>query len=541
MLSDAEIAKMSNKVAERFDAINTEYIKRMGEHIREIGELSPTDLHRLEQMQRLQMNTREINSMLIRETGLALSDLQKVYEKSGMCVYGDSLKYYAANGVKQVPFASNKAIQSYMASQAKLTRNTFANLARTTNISKTYKKVMDQAIQAVSSGVTDYKSAMRSAMRKAAKSGMRVTYKSGVTRRLDSAVRMNVLEGIRQVNMGIRDIAGKEFGADGVELSAHALCATDHMPYQGLQYTNAEFEDLNGDLVRKIGTCNCHHYTFPILIGVSSRTYSDEELQHFKEYSSEVIDIDGKKISRYEASQYMRKLETNMRYAKDEITMAKACGDKVMERRAKDRLRIMQGEYRKVGGNAGLQLQYERARVSAMKQAKRAGLGSGGSDGIIKPHDNPILLKKIDYTDKAAVEKELKLFEKDAIKEDIETAIVITRDGEVYKCFGVPDSVYPDSDLGEKFKGATVSHNHVSKYTQYTFGKDDLSSFEKWNLDRLRGIDHKYTYEYNREYLIDNPPRDWMNLENYQHCFNIKEATERKIGYRRWLNDRGTS
>lgn len=537
MLSDAEIAKMSNDVAERFDKINTAYIKKMGEHIKEIGELSPTDLHRLEQMHRLQMNTREINSMLVRETGLALSDLQKIYEKSGMGVYGDALKYYTAKGVKQVPFSSNKAIQSYMASQAKLTRNTFANLARTTNISKNYKKVMDQAIQAVSSGVADYKSAMRSAMRKAAKSGMRVTYKSGVTRRLDSAVRMNVLEGIRQVNMGIRDIAGKEFGADGVELSAHALCATDHMPYQGLQYTNAEFEDLNSDLVRQIGTCNCHHYTFPILIGVLSRTYSDEELQHFKEYSSETIDVGGKQMSRYEASQYMRKLETNMRYAKDEITMAKACGDKVMERRAKDRLRIMQGEYRKIGGNAGLQLRYERARVSKVMQTKRAGLGSGGSDGIIKPHDNPILLKKIDYADKAAVEKELKLFEKDAIKEDIETAIVITRNGEVYKCFGVPDAVYPDSDLGEKFKGATVSHNHVSEYTQYTFGDDDLATFENCQLDRLRGIDHKYNYEYSRDKTVDDTPVDWMNEENYWHSANIQKAKEREIGYRRWLND----
>jgi len=85
------------------------------------------------------MNTREINSMLIRETGLALSDLQRIYEKSSMSAYGDSLKYYTANGVKQIPFASNKTIQSYMTSQAKLKRNTFANLARTTNISRLQK------------------------------------------------------------------------------------------------------------------------------------------------------------------------------------------------------------------------------------------------------------------------------------------------------------------------------------------------------------------------------------------------------------------
>lgn len=37
---------------------------------------------------------------------------------------------------------------------------------------------------------------------------MRVKYASGYTRRLDSAVRMNILEGVRQVNLGIRQITG---------------------------------------------------------------------------------------------------------------------------------------------------------------------------------------------------------------------------------------------------------------------------------------------------------------------------------------------
>lgn len=183
-----------------------------------------------------------------------------------------------------------------------------------------------------------------------------------------------------------------------------------------------------------------------------------------------------------------------------------------------------------MSGNAGLQLRYERARVNKVTQMRGIGLGSGSSDSIIKPHDPPLLMKKIEYADKATVEKELKLFEKNAIKEDIETALVITREGEVYKCFGVPDAVYPDSDLGEKFKGAIVSHNHVSEYTQYTFGDDDLETFMDYKLDRLRGIDEKYTYEYNRESIIDKAPSDWMNEENFQHSRNIKYALDRNIG-----------
>lgn len=33
----------------------------------------------------------------------------------------------------------------------------------------------------------------------------------------------------------------------------------------------------------------------------------------------------------------------------------------------------------------------------------------------------------------------------------------------------------------------TVSYDHVSEYMQYTFGDDDLATFENYQLDRLRG------------------------------------------------------
>ena len=83
---------------------------------------------------------------------------------------------------------------------------------------------------------------------------MRITYASGRTRRLDSACRMNILEGVRQVNNGIRKEMGNQYGADGVEIDAHGLCAEDHLPYQGKQYTIKAYEKLNNKLKRPIGT-----------------------------------------------------------------------------------------------------------------------------------------------------------------------------------------------------------------------------------------------------------------------------------------------
>ena len=65
----------------------------------------------------------------------------------------------------------------------------------------------------------------------------KVRYASGLTRRLDTAARQNVLDGFRALMQRTRDETGKAFGADGVEISAHMLCAEDHLPYQGRQFS----------------------------------------------------------------------------------------------------------------------------------------------------------------------------------------------------------------------------------------------------------------------------------------------------------------
>ena len=40
------------------------------------------------------------------------------------------------------------------------------------------------------------------------------------------------------------DYHGQKFGADGVELSAHAICAPDHLAVQGRQFSNEEFDKM---------------------------------------------------------------------------------------------------------------------------------------------------------------------------------------------------------------------------------------------------------------------------------------------------------
>lgn len=98
--------------------------------------------------------------------------------------------------------------------------------------------------------------------------------------------------------------------------------------------------------------------------------------------------------------------------------------------------------------------------------------------------------------------------------------------------------MFPDFDLKEKIRGATITHNHPMQETSYSFSRDDLSLFLEYNLDVLRGCDELYTYEFTRDATqVDDEPADWMNLENFNHADMIRNAKVYNIGYRRWKNE----
>ena len=380
MLSDSKLTDYSYIVAARFEAINTHYIKLMAKQIKEIGQLSPSNIYRLQQMTKMQQNIDTINYLLAHETGRTLEELYQIYDMSGMSLYGDTYKLYTARGIAQVPFEQNTTIQQYLESMKQLTANTFVNLSNTTALYEPYKHLVDTAIDAIVSGTGSYDELIRaqltdtslSPLIRNADEGLRITYASGQTRRLDSAVRMNVLEGVRQVNNGIREQVGKEFGADGVEVSAHALCARDHIDIQGKQFSKKEFEMRNEELRRHISTCNCKHYTFPIILGISKPTYTDKELKQYKDNSEKPVNINGKEKTKYQATQVQRKVETEIRKAKDKAIFAENSGDAELAKQAKARVEALKKHYNNVSRQAGLTPKMDRTYVQGYtgKQVK---------------------------------------------------------------------------------------------------------------------------------------------------------------------------
>ena len=172
----------------------------------------------------------------------------------------------------------------------------------------------------------------------------------------------------------MRAQAGEEFGADGIEIDAHELCAEDHLGVQGRTYACEDYgvstpeelieavnnEEIDSD--RGIGEYNCGHSWFPIVVGVSKPVYDKDELDEFaKATTVKNVEIDGQKYSKYECSQLQRKIENNIRQSKIKQAVEKTAGNDTSK--VDKRLKMLNNKYGQVSKKAGLTRRYENLRV----------------------------------------------------------------------------------------------------------------------------------------------------------------------------------
>ena len=371
MLTDRQLESMLEVFRKRMQEVTETYLTRMGEHLRDIGKLTASDANRIVEMKRLNYNVEQIKKDIAKAAQQSQKDVEAAFKAVAESDSRFANKVFASDHNPAIK--ANPALLRILKAQAKITKQELVNLSQTTILTESYKKAVDVAIQSVQGGITDYNSAIRRAMKAAAQDGLRVKYpNSDLTRRLDTAVRMNVLDGVRAINQDILRQVGDEFDADGVEISAHALCAEDHLPYQGKQMSIKEFEALQNRLKRPFGMWNCHHNWHYIILGVSEPAHTPEELAEYRRNSNELIEIDGVKKTRYEWTQEQRKIETGIRYQKDIAVTAKASGDMMVRRECAYNIRELEKRYAKISDAAGLIEKPERMRVSGFNKVKPA-------------------------------------------------------------------------------------------------------------------------------------------------------------------------
>lgn len=386
---DGLFEAFTERYANELARINTRYLTAMAERIGEIGRLKRVDFHRLERLREFGADFEEMERELARLTDRTEAAIHEIIERTASEAISDSKWLAEIAGRPLIPYAENETIRMTVEAISRQTAGTFRNLSNTTaigysvhdgagnivfrGVEEVYQDAVNRAIHEVTQGVSDFPAAMRSTLRDLAGSGLRrVDYASGNHRRLDSAARMNILDGTRAVYQGIQDQLGDRIGADGVELSAHGTCAPDHLPFQGKQYSLSDFDELQSSLDRPFGMWNCRHSWKRIILGVSVPAYSDAELAELRRLSTELIEFEGKEMTRYEATQLQRRIETGVRAAKDRANLAAAAGDDVWRRSEQLRINQLTAKYQELSEAAGLPTRRERMTVSGFRPVRAA-------------------------------------------------------------------------------------------------------------------------------------------------------------------------
>ena len=371
----------------RFEEFNTEVLEEFGKTISKFDGLTASQAHKLAQQLKNGRDIDKILSDLERISELSRKDIEELLEITAKENIDFANTYYEAKKMDKVSYEDSKQFQNLVKAVEKTTKGEFTNLSKTTalkllkdngkplylDIKKAYNEVIDRCVLAVATGQTNYQKAMYDTIKQLSSSGVKKVYydnkgKQAYARRLDSSVRMNILDGVRQVNIGIQEQVGKEFGADGVEISAHGLCAPDHINIQGRQYSKKEFKKLNSTLTRPIGELNCTHFVFSIVLGISSPNYTKKQLEEFERESNSKVEYQGKIYTKYEATQVQRKLETSIRQQKDLQIIAKASGDKETIANAQKNITDLTREYKNFSEVAGLDTKMNRLRVVGYKR-----------------------------------------------------------------------------------------------------------------------------------------------------------------------------
>lgn len=399
MITDDRIDKLIQPIIDRQVAIETYVLLTIAKRIKKIGSLSVSDLYRLEQLRLTGADVKALNAEIARLTGLQVAAIKGMIRSVAFVNYMDMKPFFDYRHKSFIPFAENERLQRMITAIGNQTANTYVNLSKTsafmlrdmknpqilkpTSLSETYRTVVDEAVQSMVVGTTDLHSAMHRTSKQLIDSGIQsVNYTSEkgkrTTRSLEAAVRQNVLEGTRNISQKMQDEIGKDYGSDGKELSAHPYSAPDHEPFQGLQFTNEQFERLqtNQDFTsldgqhfagvdRIIGQYNCRHVAWSIIIGFSPPNYTPEQLAKWRaENKKGFTDSKGKHRTMYECTQEQRRMERAIRKAKQGKAMAKASGDTEMEQKYKAKEAQLRKEYKAFSEACGLSMKPDRLQIT---------------------------------------------------------------------------------------------------------------------------------------------------------------------------------
>lgn len=414
-ITDEQIERLADRLVERINEANTFFLMNMGDAIKEIRELSPSQAQQLVQILKYGGNYDEIVREISRYTNLNIKEVDEIfsaYAKKDQMFYKQFYKY---RDIPFIEYAENEALKRQTEALANIVKNEMYNFTRENvlgytikdlkgnvqflGLRETYNRVLDEALVNVGTGKETFDSAMTRIMKDIGGSGLKtIEYQSGRSMRLDSAVRMHLKGRLRELHNENQQLIGREFGADGIEISVHSNPAEDHEEVQGRQfstvrpneYEQSEWEKLQSGKVAKdykgntytldhdgkngyrpIGEMNCYHSTFSIILGVSKPEYDDDELKEIRERNEQGFEFEGKHYTNYQGTQLQRNIERAIREQKDTQILAKASGNDALVDTSQKKITQLMNKYSDLLKASGLPAKTKRMYVEGYRRVAK--------------------------------------------------------------------------------------------------------------------------------------------------------------------------
>ena len=354
-----------SKLVMIYSKLNIKLTELIIESILKTGKLDSYTKRQLQTL--LSTGGKEIFEKALEETSLLNSqvkdEVKKTYTKMAEKNMQGYKQLYEYRGIK---FAVSKTQLQILNGAINQTGKDLINFTQTIAFSgqQAYVNALDKAYFEVVTGGRDYISVIEDTVKELAKQGITLEDSAGRKVQLETAVRRNILTGIKQTADEITDDIEKELGCNGYEVTSHTGARPSHAEAQGKQYakTKADARKYNvgywGDVENLWKEYNCRHTYFGIILGISEPVYTNKEL---KQMENAKVTYQGKKIPEYEATQIQRQLEREQRNLKRQIEPLKNAKQDVSDLQL--RLNKKQTEYKQFCKETGLTPQYERTKV----------------------------------------------------------------------------------------------------------------------------------------------------------------------------------
>ena len=493
--------------------------------IRENGEITAAADWQITRLIQLGMAMEEITAAINEALGAAEGITDNLFSNIIEAGYARDNNLYKAIGKVQIPFNENAPLQQMISAVTAQTNETMHNITQSlgfaqrgadgrisfTPIADYYQKTLDNAMLDISSGAFDYNTVLNRTVKEMTNSGLRtVDYATGWSNRVPVAARRAVMTGMNQLTAKKNEQDAEELHTNWFEISWHSGARPSHW-WGGRQYTKEQLTTICnlGDVTGLCGA-NCYHNYHPFIPGISIPVYTEEELEELNRQEKEPIEWNGKKYTKYEATQRQRQLETTMRAQREEMALLEEGGadeDDLINCRA--RYHGTSHEYAQFSKAMGLPQERERVYADGLGTKLMQGKTEGGSgkDSPVKvpavgahvvdtvtPEERKELLSrdKVDIADNAKTTKTVEkasvveLWETENYKNSTEKGLLILPDGTTKDFGGIEHHVTGTEEDIKLMDGATFTHNHP---TDNTFSQNDIvTGLVKGNLKEMRAV-----------------------------------------------------